>query len=185
MRYIVGLIVIVALILFGVLIFDGGDSPKTPGEIPTTLPEYASTDAYVSWTVKGAVNATEEHREIRITVSRNGRNVEVIQGYEGNVIKANPLSNTEAAFSEFLHSLERAGFRKVKNTSLTDDSGVCPTGQRFIYEVKNTDDEDLRLWAASCSGVGTFAGQVAIIENLFKKQIPDYNDFTRDVRLNN
>src|SRR5690554_4055350 len=102
-RAIFVIIVVIALILLGVLIFGGGDdTPRPTPEAARELPEYASTDASVVSVTDGVINGDDEHRSIRVTVNRNVRTIDVIQGYQGNVIKTQSFANNEPAFRVFL-----------------------------------------------------------------------------------
>ena len=149
-----------------------------------TLGDYAGSEAVVRLTVEGEIEAKEEHRAIRITVGRARRNVEVLRGYDAEVLKSQPLDNSQAAYDEFLQALTTAGFANRKDAPQEDERGVCPTGRRYIYEVLDSSEEVLRLWSTSCSGKqGTLAGNASLIRTLFEAQIPDYAEFTRDVRL--
>ncbi len=184
MRYIVTLIVIIALIVFGVAIFGGNDkTPRPIPAIPKVLPDYATTSAEVSLTTDGRINGDDVHRAIHITVSREQRNIDIIQGYEGNVIKSQSYANNQTAYDVFLRALAQAGFTKERKTSIIDERGICPLGHRYIFELSNTGGSDMRRWSASCNGFGTFGGRTSIIRTLFQRQITDYDKFIIGVNL--
>lgn len=186
MKYFLGFLAVLAVgILAIVLLTSGGPAePGQPGERQVTLTDYAGTDAVVRLTTQGEIEAKEEHRAIRITVGRDRRNVEVIRGYDGEVIKSQPYDNSQSAYEEFLHALQNAGFANQKDTPLESEEGVCPTGRRYIYEALDNSQEELRLWSTSCSDrQGSFAGEAGLVRQLFEAQIPEYNEFAQDVRL--
>jgi hypothetical protein len=87
MRYIFGFLIFLLLIVLG-LIFIFGGNKKTPvktNNAPIVLPldQYATSDATVSMLTDGVVNGEDAHRAIRITVSRDDRTLDIIQGYNG------------------------------------------------------------------------------------------------------
>ena len=184
MKFLVTFFIIAVLIIFGVFIFgiNKKSTPKPVTVAPSSLQDYASATAEVRLTVDGQVNGDDLHRAIRITVGKNQRKLEVIQGYQGNVIDSKTQDNNESAYDVFLRSLNNAGFTKERKTKITDERGVCPTGNRYIYELTNTENNDLRRWSTSC-GAGTFGGQSQLIRSLFQSQITDYETITSTVEL--
>ncbi len=191
MRYFLGLffifIGVFLAIYFGLRIFRGSPAPA-PSSTATvaTLPDYASTDAEVSVIIDGPVVGDEQHRAIRITVSRDERTLDVIQGYSGLVISTKSFDNSQAAYDVFLRAINGLGFTKSRKVVTTDDRGVCPTGNRYFYELKNTgsSDTDKRLWSASCNiKLGTYIGNGPGVRDLFQKQIPEYGTLTSGISL--
>lgn len=184
LRGIIALLVAIMLVALGFILFRGS-GPKQPLPKPKLLPEYASTDASVRFTYDGIINGENSHRAIRITVNRNQRVLEVLQGYNGNVIQSNVESNTQAGYSVFLHALANAGFSKTRKTSNTNVEGACPLGNRFIYELLDTnDDADAMTWSTTCGSTGTFGGNRVNIQTLFQRQITDYDRQIAQVRIN-
>ena len=181
----------IAIVIFiVVLIVRGGDNPpeeQTPsGTTILPLPEYAGTDAEVSQTTQGIVNGDELHRSIRIIVSGNSRELDIIEGYSGDVISRKTFDNTEEAYSVFLRAINGAGFltELPKSKYPADERGQCPLGQRYIYNL-NQDGEDLsRTWSSSCGkAVGTSGANTSTLLTLFRNQIPNYSSLTSDVDL--
>lgn len=196
MRYYFGALAIIVLLFFGVKAIFTGTKKKTPASTSTTsvtsttaisrLSDYSSTDAEVSITTEGAVVGDEEHNAIRITVSRDERTLDIINGYNGLVTTTQSFDNNQAAYTIFLHALENYNFTREIKPKVTDDRGVCPAGSKYIYELKNTgkDDTDKRLWSVSCgAAIGNFGGIGPSIRDLFQKQIPDYSTLVSKVRL--
>jgi len=183
-RSILALLAIIVLIFFGIIIFGGSNKTSRPvPTIPKTLPDYAETNAEVSLTTDGRINGDDVHRAIRITVSREQRSIDIIQGYEGYIIKNESFANSQTAYDVFLRSLNVAGFTRERKATTTDERGVCPLGNRYIFELNNTGGSDMRRWSTSCSGLGTFGGKVNLIRTLFQRQITDYNKFINGVNL--
>lgn len=175
-------------IIIMISLFTGGGKKATPSTVPVVKPlaEYASTDATVSLTTDGIVNGDELHRAIRITVSANQREVDVLQGYNPQVITSKTFINNQEAFTVFLRAIANAGFTlKIKNSKApADPSGQCALGFRYIYDL-NQDDNDLsRLWTSSCgSAAGTSGGATSTLMTLFQDQIPAYGTITNQVNL--
>ena len=180
-------LVVIGLLILGILLIAGGGkkSPSTPVKVPKSLTDYASTDATVSLTIKGAINAQELHREIRVTIGRGLRQVDIIKGYQNQIIKDKSYDNTQAAYDEFLHAINYANFTRPRKTNLKNESGVCPLGNRYVFALEKGGREISRLWTSTCSGSarGTFGGNTTLLLTLFEKQIPTYDALTQRVRL--
>ena len=179
------MIIIVAVLAGG----GNGDKPKTTNVVTLkSLPNYANTGATVSWTVQGRVNGDEMHRSIRVTVGENERVLQVIQGYNNQVITSQVFPNNPAAYDVFLRSIGGQGFllhAKPQKPPVSDnENGYCPLGYRYIYELNQGDKELSRLWSSTCgTKVGTFGGAPSTLQSLFQLQIPDYNQLTSGVQL--
>jgi hypothetical protein len=127
------------------------------------------------------------HRAIRITVSANQRQIDVLQGYNPRVISSKTFVNNQEAYTVFLKSIDKVGFlAKVKKPKVTaDEAGYCPLGFRYVYTLTDDDGDDLsRTWASTCGkNVATSAGVTSTINVLFQNQIPDYRTFVNNVNL--
>lgn len=184
MRFFITLVVIALFIFLGVIIFSRPRSTN-PVVAQKSLAEYADTAAQAVLETRGQINGEDLHRQIRITISNNARTLEIIQGYNGNIISSTTYANTPNAYSAFLSALQQTGFTRARRTTSTE-AGFCPTGQVYNYILRNTGDKktDINLWNSSCSGGGgTAAGSRSTIRNLFKNQITDYNQLTSGVNL--
>jgi hypothetical protein len=183
--------ILLMIILVAILASGGsGNKPKTANNAVTlkSLPSYANTGATVSWTVQGRVNGDEMHRSIRVTVGENERVLQVIQGYNNQVITSQVFPNNSAAYDVFLRSIGGQGFllkAKPQKPPVSDnENGYCPLGYRYIYELNQGNDDLSRLWSSTCgTKVGTFGGAPSTIQSLFQLQIPDYNQLTSEVQL--
>ncbi len=183
MRYFIGFLITIGLIIMLiVLIFSGGGKPKTA--IPKPLSSYSNTDAEVSMTIDGPVNADQNHQQVRITVGTSSVTYEEVSGYDGNVTERQTFHNTEAAYATFLRSLAIAGFTKGDTTaSLRDERGHCPLGDRYIFELNQDGNSLERYWTATCGGPKTFLGNQAVTSQLFKDQVPKYNSLSDNINL--
>lgn len=182
-RFIYIVLGIFMLVVVMVLIFGRGSKPKVNPIVTKNLPDYADTNVQVQFTTDGIINGDDVHRQIIITIGKNSRNLVVHGGYEGKVIKSENLSNNESAYKAFLQALETSGFTRVKKSKANSEAGLCPLGQRFIYQVLNSGTSDLRTWSTSCSGQATFGGQIGTVQQLFALQFANYDDFVSDVNL--
>jgi hypothetical protein len=175
MRYFVGFLIALGLIiLLIILIVGGGGSPK----VPTTnksLISYSNTDAVARLTIDGPINAIHDHRQVQITVGRDEVTYEQIVGYNDQVVYMQHYSNTEEAYSAFLHALAHAGFASgAVNKTLTSESGYCPLGSRYVYEFEQTGRDIIRTWATSCGKPKTYNGATGLTNQLFQAQVPNY-----------
>ncbi len=185
MRYFIGLIITLGLlVLLIVLLLSGGGSKSKPKVASKPLYEYASTDAQVILTIDGPINAESDHEQIRITVDNGDVTYEHIQGYQGNAVDTRLYSNNQDAYDAFLHALMRVGFTYGRNDSaLRDESGYCPLGDRYIFELKQDGKNLERYWNTSCDHTKTYLGGTDITLKLFKAQVPGYKDLTKDINL--
>lgn len=184
MRYIIGFLITIGLIIVAlILIFRGGSSPSTTST--QTLPQYANNaTTEVRLTIDGPVNNPDAHRQIRVTVSQNQIEGAVLQGYNGQVMRSNTYANDATSYAAFLHSLQIAGFTKGNTAAnASDERGFCPTGDRFIYEVITSNQSNKeRFWYTTC-GQGSFKGDSQLVNDLFQAQVPDYTTLTANVQL--
>ncbi|MGZ6004834.1 MAG: hypothetical protein ACXWLH_01645 [Candidatus Saccharimonadales bacterium] len=176
-------IFIIALFIFlGVLVF-GGHGKKAIPVTTKNLYEYADTDVDVRLTIDGQINGDDIHRQIVFTVGRDNRSLQVIKGYQGTVLKSENFGNNTQAYSAFLHALSQAGFTQSRTSKFPDEQGQCSLGQRYIYEVINNGNKNMRHWSTSCNGSGTFKGQTNLVIQLFQNQYANYSDYVGDVNL--
>lgn len=189
MKYILGVFgVIVLLVLLVILILRiGPDQPvvvNQTGEKQVELSQYEDKSATAQITVRGVIRAREEHRAVRISVSPNERVIEIIEGYNENVINRRSYPNTQEAYKVFLSALGHAGFTRQQETDIKDERGVCPLGRRTSYLLQDGSEQVFRTWSSTCSlQSGSFGGNKYMVKELFEKQIPDYSEVTRTIRL--
>lgn len=173
----IGLIILLIVMLFG----GGGDDKKKVPSAGKTLYSYATTDAEASLVIDGPIVSNQEHEQVKITVNRNNVTYEAIKGYKGEVRDMKTFANTEAAYDNFLHALSRAGFTQGNNdAALKDEKGYCPQGNRYIYEFRQGARSLQRYWSTDCRGPKSFEGADKLIIELFKDQVPGYNDLGDD-----
>ncbi|MBX4201651.1 hypothetical protein KW803_02020 [Candidatus Saccharibacteria bacterium] len=178
--------IFIFMVILVALLFGGNKKPATPGEALKPLPDYADTNATVSFTTDGIINGDEMHRGIRITVSANQRSLDVLQGYNPRVIQSQTFVNNQEAYKVFLTAIANAGFltksKKVPATAV--ETGQCPLGFRYNYTLQDTGNDLSNLWSTSCgSKTGTSGGSTSLLSTLFQRQIPNYSNLVSNVNL--
>ena len=185
-RLFIGFLAIILFIFLLVVLLGHGGKTPVPATHPKSLPDYANTSATVSMTTDGVENGDDLHRQIRITIARDSRQLDIIQGYSGQIISKHTYYNTEAAFAVFLRSINYSGFTAAnKSGSPADYRGLCPLGYRYIFDLNSGGKDISSHWASDCgTNVGTSGGQIGTLQSLFQDQIPGYQTLTENVSLN-
>jgi hypothetical protein len=174
------------IVLLFVLIargFRANNSQATVKE--TSLVSYAGTDSVAQLYIDAPIVLDQDHRTVKISVSREQTEVEIIQGYEGTVVQQEVFPNNTAAYAVFLQALNHLNFAKGNtDPAQADERGYCPAGNRYIYQFVNGDKTLLRYWSTSC-GQGTFGGDRPAVRDLFRQQIPPkiFDQLTRSIPL--
>ncbi|MGB4759434.1 MAG: hypothetical protein WBP26_05260 [Candidatus Saccharimonadales bacterium] len=185
-RYIVGFLIAIAMaILVFSLIFKaiGGNDSGDKTEDQVQLVDYIETDAVMSMTALGPIVAEQNYQAVRISVDTLQAKIEVMSGFEGNVVSSQVYSSNNAAFNEFVRALAGTGFdRGIDDPRLEDEAGQCPTGVRYIFSVTEDGQTKQRYWTGTCTK-GTFEGNRPQTVDLFQAQIPDYGTQVRGVRF--
>jgi hypothetical protein len=191
MRYILGVFGVILLAILAIILIFTRSSNTGPASnasvkapIVINLLEQDNAESNVKLTIQGRLVGEDQRRSIRITVNQSQRTIEVIQGYENNVIKSQSYPNTPAAYSTFIRAINNAGFTKYRKGANSDERGACPQGQRYIYELNKGSEQMQRLWSSSCNtSDGSLAGNGPRIRQIFQDQIPGYERYTADVNL--
>lgn len=183
MKYFFGFLAAIGLIVLVFVLIIRGFSGGSKEEQAIDLSSYGNTDAVVRLTVEGPVVADQNHNSYEITISRNTAKIETFKGYERQVIESKVYENNEEAYETLLLSLERAGYqRSIEDENNTDPRGICPTGNRYTYELADANSTIIESWSASCNK-GTFRGNATAVRNLFIRQIPDFGKVTGRLNL--
>jgi hypothetical protein len=194
-RYVTGVLFLIAALVLIILGFnfirnifsdDKKGQPQTQNLQKVNLIESAQKGDPVRYTIQGAIQGEEQFRSIRITVDRNNRTAEVLQGFNYQVIKSQQTPNTQPAYEAFVKAINGAGFtNQISPLGRGDEAQSCPLGQRYSYEIAPDSANHFRTWYTNCNRTtGTFTGNNTLVRTLFQRQIPEYGDFTRDIRLN-
>jgi hypothetical protein len=180
-RFIIFLTVVFGILFILFLIFGSGTkkntAPSAAPQKPLTVRDYTNRDSRMVYTVEGNVRGNNMYRAVRTTVSRDYRLIEVIEGYQNNVIKSQKEANNQEAYATFLAAIESKGYGKERRTNKTDDEGVCPLGQKFVYEIYDGQKQVQRFWGTSCGGQGTSGANNPIVRVLFDRQITNRDRF--------
>jgi len=172
----IGLIILVFLLILRGFSGNGGTKP-------TPLINYARTGTIVQLMIDGETNADQEHRAIRITVSRSESRIEILNGYEYTLAESKSFVSNEEAYANFLRAIELLGYTKgIDDPKRADERGYCAAGQRQIFSITRGSKDVQRYWTTTCGG-GTFKGNKAKIIQLFRHQIPEYSKLVRKVDL--
>lgn len=172
-----GLVVLVFVILIKMLT---GGKPKQQID----LNSYATTDAVVRMTIDGPVNADSLHRQIQISIDNSQAEIQIMNGYQGDVKLDKTFDNNQPAFEAFLHAINLAGYTKGNpDPKLSDERGYCPQGSRYVFELLQGGDTIQRYWSTACGGQGTYGGKTTLTRELFQAQIPDFDKFTGNIQL--
>lgn len=160
------------------------DPDPAPADSQTSSQQkFSDRTTKVRFITDGAIVGLERHRSIRITVDQSNRTLEVLRGYNEEVIRSQEFANDSAAFTKFLIALDTMGYSKENPKVSKDERGVCPLGNRYIYEATYKSGDPLRTWSSSCNTAGRFQGNTANVQQLFRNQIPEYSKLVADVNL--
>ena len=138
----------------------------------------------VVYTSQGEIVGNEDYKELRVSVNATERKVQILSGYDEQVVREQSFPNTQAAFSNFMYSLANAGFSRERSSNKPDPRGVCPLGIRYIYQLHADNKEVVDLWTTSCGTKDTtFGGDQSTVRALFENQIPGFNGFVAGTPL--
>lgn len=186
-RILIALVGIGLILLVFVLVIKGitGHKKSSSPIKQSNLSQYADTDATAQLYIDGPIKIDQDHRAVKISVNKTQTQIDIIQGYQGNVINTQTFANNQPAYAVFLQALKLQDFAKG-NTSpgAGDERGVCPNNDRFIYSLVNNNSNVFRFWSTSCGG-GTFSGKGSEVRRLFIRQIPqtEFNKLTSGIPL--
>jgi hypothetical protein len=183
MRYLIGLVIFIFLIIFLIikLLSGGGNKP----DLPPNLASYAHTATTVRYTIDNPVQAPQNHNDIVIEVGSSSADIKITSGYNGDIVKQQSFPMTDSAYENFLLSLDHSGGYTLgdNNSALKDERGYCANGNRFIYDIVSGDGSLIQhYWSTSCKEK-TFKGLPDVVSRLFEVQIPDFEDYTADVQF--
>lgn len=183
MRYMLGFLGVIALIIVVLVLIIRGLSGDDAVKDLKPLTDYTNTDTVMQFTAEGQIDADVVHQSLRISVSRTEARAEILQGYNDTVVDTISYPNNSEAYGVFLRALDLQQFNRGNpSETLKDERGFCADGNLYLFEIKENGQEAQRFWKTSC-GEGNFGGNPAKIEQLFKAQIPDLGNFARNVNL--
>ena len=153
-------IVVIVVVIAGIValarfLFTGSADPSQSA-LDTSQQDLLNTSdgRSVSMTVRGPIVADEDFRSYRITVSPTSRQFEAFSGYLDAITDQQTLSNNTAAYSQFVHALDKANM--AKGTPFEGDKnnvlGICATGRVYEFNILDAGDVDEMLWTSTCGG---------------------------------
>ncbi len=186
MKYIIGgaiLVIIVAGFIAGIIGLASRDTPSELSTDSSLAASYLDQNSEVTFTEYGRIVANEEFEAVRVTVSAQQRTLDVLRGYDLTIEEQVRLPNTTSAYKALLYSLDSNNATETRQSAIETEDGVCPSGRRFVFEIRVDDEVVHRTWTSSCGrSDGTFAGDRSSVMTLFQEQIPEYRDIIRDAR---
>ncbi len=184
-RLIIFLLVCIGLIWLIVLLFSRvfSSGNQTTPVATTQMSSYGRIGTSAQLFIDGPVVVNQEHRALRITVEATQSKIELLTGYDGQVIRQEVFPGTLEGYKTFLSSLETLGFNKGNKTTQKDERGQCPLQNRFVYTLTDAGSDVFRYWSTPC-GTGNFGGRQSSVRVLFQRQIPlkIYNEFSRGLQ---
>jgi hypothetical protein len=185
LRYFIafGLIVLVAVAAISFFSGRDNDSGKATKPAEKQLADYATSDASLRLTVSGSITADEDFRTARVTVTPTSRSIEILKGYQKAVERRRSYPNNRAAYRAFVQALAGTGYTAQRETKIDNEQRACPLGKRYVYELIERNKSVLRSWSTSCGREGSFAGKADTVRQLFRLQIPDYQNLIEDTGL--
>lgn len=172
--------VLAFIIFISIFIFSidwGGqtDKPLQDTAEAVNIADYYNSNIDTRMIIRGQVNNNLEHRQLTITVGRSNTTGQIIDGYENVVSITETTPSNPNSYKNFLSALNNSGFLSRKVTApVIQYEGACPRGLRYTFEFIGGDKNTPKsLWATSCGKkIGTFAGDIYTIKNLFYAQLP-------------
>jgi len=174
-RVFIFILITVGLVWLTIILI-GKALSTTPATTTTTqtksLSRYDATNTELVMLIDGPVQSDQTHQSLRITVAQNENAIELMNGYEGQVVNREAFASNSIAYAAFLKSLDKIGFGKPALKSISaDERGYCPLRNRFIYTIEENGTQKQRTWTSSC-GIGNYAGDQTLTRRLFIDQIP-------------
>ena len=182
---VVVIIAVIAVVSIGrAIFFSGNDSDQNAKNDPAVESSLLKTasDRGVKLTVRGPIVADEDFTSYTITASPSTRTMSVYNGYVDTIRDQKSYENNAQAYTQFVYALDKANMTKGKAVSgdaEQDLRGICATGYVYQYATTLNGQNVAELWTSTCGGSkGTLDASTSQLNNLFQKQIPEYNDLT-------
>jgi hypothetical protein len=150
----------------------------TTRPVPAQVKDYAnSTTAELRFTTLGPVVSNSMYRSNTITVTPSSNTIQVFATYENATITEQNYRNNQAGFQQFVGALQAAGFSAQRASARQDVGSSCPIGNRYLYQIYDSGNLIMNLWATSCyTSSHSFNGNVALVNSLFQLQIPNISE---------
>ena len=151
LTFLIGFGLVILVIILVVKAFTGAGKKAVITE-RTPITSYVDTSTAMEFSASGPIVAQEDYDSIRISVGRDERRIDILRGYEGEIVATRTYENTEAAYNEFLHALALNGYAVGEPSENTSEevAGRCASGSRYIFAVKDGNREIESRWTTSC-----------------------------------
>lgn len=189
MRYIVAALIAIGLIILFIILLlraiFGGGGGEAPAERRINLADYEKTNVIMRMVTEGPINANELHRQVYIEVGKDSNKIQLVHGYQGEVVGQDQVNSNSSAYGSFLRAIDLLGYSNGnRSEAVADYRGHCPFGNRYIFQIMDGNDVKQQFWSTSCGNEGSFRGQTDQIVQLFMAQIPKYDELTEGLGLN-
>jgi len=185
LRFLVGIGLVLVLVLV-VLIVAITHHNQPQISLQPTMASYASNpSAQVAMLIDGPVNAESLHNQVLITINDYQTTIKVFRGYNDHVVSQDTFPMSIAGFHVFLRSLEYAGYNDGSNNpALSQASGYCPTGDRYIFTFNVNGRQVERYWITNCGSTPyTYDGNLGLTIELFQAQVPNYSNIVSNYNI--
>ncbi len=188
MRFLAGVFLLFVVMFTIIKIAGGNDNAKKPYDAtdqPIVLIDQVNKSSSVQFEIRGNIVAKENFNKIRFTISKNRRLVQLLNGYDEEIVKSISLINDIDAYEQFIYALDNNGFlNELKKQTVTDDRGICYNGREYLFKLRKEGKVVKKLWSTSCgSKIGTSNANRDDINELFELQFPEYRQFASDITI--
>ncbi len=181
MRYFLWLLAVIGLVIIVIILLLPGGGKKSIGG--KQFIDYSSTNAVASLIIDAPEGANSTHQAVRIDVSQSQVVYQELSTYNYTVVKQQTFTNNQNGYDVFLRSLYFAGFLKGNtNPALASPNGICPLGDRYIYNFVSNNQTLIHWYSTSC-GDSTYQGVASLTVRLFQRQVPNYDSLTSDINF--
>ena len=171
-RYLFGITLSAFLIVIILIIYSSSSNTSKHLDMASN---YVKSNSVAEIYISGPVTATVNHYEVSIAVSSLSVVMNIYQGYDGQVISSNKYPNTYNSYNNFMNALDSVGFTLGANVH-SSPIGHCVTGQTYQYQLYDNSVKIQDLWSSNCDSKGTYKGDSSSTFNLFRSQVPDFDD---------
>ncbi|HET8991718.1 MAG TPA: hypothetical protein VFN31_01640 [Candidatus Saccharimonadales bacterium] len=180
LRYFLWLLAVIGLVIIVIILLLPGSNKGLSGK---DFINYSSTNAVTSMIVDAPEGANSTHQAVRISVGQNQVTYQELSTYNYNVVKQQTFTNNQNAYEVFLRSLYFAGFLKGNtDPAQANPNGICPLGDRYIFNLVSNNQTIIHSWATSCSN-SIYGGNTNLTVTLFENQVPNFSDLTENINF--
>ena len=186
LRFLIVAVLAIIVLVIAIIVIILNSSKVSHSVYVRPLASYASNPTTnVSMLIDGPETSSSNHNQVLINVNNSTVTINAYVGYNNKLLNFETFPNTEASFHVFLRSLEFSQFNVgSSSTSLSQASGFCPQGDRYIFSTSIDNHQTQRYWITNCSGLQhTFNGNFNLTYSQFIGQIPNYYTFVNNLNI--